>query len=66
MNIPDYFFESLETVFRVKNYLNSLKRIRDGIFLTQIRDEHPGSATLFLLIPVDLQEKLKKGFRNLQ
>jgi hypothetical protein len=28
MNIPDHFSESLETVFRVKQYLNSLMRIR--------------------------------------
>jgi hypothetical protein len=57
MNIPEYFSESLQTVFSVKNrYLNSLMRIRnlfdpgsgirDGKI--RIRDKHPGSATPIL------------------
>ncbi len=56
MNIPDHIFDSLETIFSVKN-LNSLfrMRIRDpeifwpgsGMEKIWIRDKHPGSATLF-------------------
>jgi hypothetical protein len=50
MNNPDHISESLETIFGFK-YLNSLMRIRDlgwKKFGSEIRDKHPGSATLYL------------------
>jgi hypothetical protein len=55
MNIPDYFSESLEPDFRVKNMVLKFfdADLGSGIFLTldqdgkiRIRDKHPGSATL--------------------
>jgi hypothetical protein len=45
MNNPDHISESLEIIFGL-NYLNSLMRIRDGKFGSEIRDKPPGSATL--------------------
>jgi hypothetical protein len=55
MNNPDHISDSLEKLLRLK-YLNSLLRIRDpgwktfesgsGMGKIQIRDKHPGSATL--------------------
>jgi hypothetical protein len=62
IRIRDQDMFILETIFCVKNILNSLMRIRDtesGIFLTSdpgwkkfesvIRDKHPGSATLIFV-----------------
>jgi hypothetical protein len=55
MNIPDHISGSLETIFRVKilKFLDAdpesflaLDLIRDGKI--QIRDKHPGFATLLL------------------
>jgi hypothetical protein len=55
MNIPDHFFVSLETVFRLKmlkffvadpDLFDPGSEIRDGKI--RIRDKHPGSATLVL------------------
>jgi hypothetical protein len=63
MKNPDHIFECLEIIFFGLKYLNSLRRTRDpgwkklgsGIWDTgsgmekiQIRDKHPGSATLVL------------------
>jgi hypothetical protein len=49
MNNADHISQSLETIFGLNRYLNSLMRIRDGNNTdpgSEIRDKHPGSATL--------------------
>jgi hypothetical protein len=50
MNIPDHFSERLETVFRVKKYLNSLPRLRNLFY--------PGSGIFVTLDPGSRIEKL--------
>jgi hypothetical protein len=56
ISIPDLIFENLISVFWVKNYLNSLLRIRIRFLRScqlWIRDKHPGSATLHSVISHD-------------
>jgi hypothetical protein len=58
MNILDHISKSLETIYWVKNNLNSLMLIRNlfdpgsGIRDGKIRiwDKHPGSATLLIIM----------------
>jgi hypothetical protein len=50
MNNPEHIFESLETIFRVKNQILKFFNADPGWKKPGygIRDKHPGSATLLL------------------